>query len=125
MFIDVDDLKDLDDLFEIVGKDTATVVALSSAQLLYRPWCVGELVTAWNEDVPIVRVTLPDFIPPPSEPSRESKQAVPLLNLLTKMNLMQKATILKFWTRVRNIPTWIRTRRGLARNIHLRLFVPH
>mgnify|MGYP002053022031 CR=1 FL=1 len=52
VFIDADHLKSLDQLFEIVGKQTDAVLAICSAEFLPRPWCMGELVTAIVSDGP-------------------------------------------------------------------------
>ena len=45
-FIDSDDLKDLDKLFDYVGSDTANFLVIGSKEVLLRPCCVGEIVTA-------------------------------------------------------------------------------
>ena len=65
VFIDCDDLKNLEMLFEYVGRQTDTVVVLFSKELLLRPWCVGELVTAHlSLAVKITPVLFPDFVAP-------------------------------------------------------------
>ena len=57
VFLDSDDLKDLRKLGEHVV-DSDVLVLLQSAEVLLRPWCVYELVTAIKADVPIVAVTV-------------------------------------------------------------------
>ena len=64
VFIDSDDLRDLDMLFEYVSKDTDTMIGLCSKLLLHRPWCVGELANAHQASIHTVRVVLPDFEDP-------------------------------------------------------------
>mmetsp|Transcript_60346 Transcript_60346/g.176392 ORF Transcript_60346/g.176392 Transcript_60346/m.176392 type:complete len:1544 (-) Transcript_60346:181-4812(-) len=64
VFIDSDDLKDLDTLFETVGNETDTLVILCSREILTRPWCVGEMVTAKAKAVKTIRVMFPTFDPP-------------------------------------------------------------
>ena len=60
VFLDSDDLKDLRKLGEHVV-DSDVLVLLQSAEVLLRPWCVYELVTAIKADVPIVAVTSKPF----------------------------------------------------------------
>lgn len=45
-FLDADHLDDVDNLFDAVRQSNNVVVVLSGATLT-RPWCVGEVVTAW------------------------------------------------------------------------------
>ncbi len=60
IFLDSDNLKDLDLLFDCVSNQTQTLVTLLSAELLWRPWCVGEITTAFLNDVRVVRVLYPN-----------------------------------------------------------------
>ena len=56
VFLDSDELQDLDSLFECVRAHTSFVVPLLTPGLLTRPWCVGELATAF-----LNRVTGPQW----------------------------------------------------------------
>jgi len=55
-FLDAEYLEDLDDLFDAVRCSKNIVVILSGATLT-RPWCVGEVVTAFKCNIHMVRVT--------------------------------------------------------------------
>jgi len=63
VFVDSDSLVHLDRLFHHVRDETETLVAICSRQLLFRPWCVGEIVTARQAGVAVVSVHLIDFEP--------------------------------------------------------------
>merc|ERR1711988_574319 len=58
IFIDSDDLTDIDMLFEYVGHQSDKVLVLCSTDLIMRPWCMGELVTAVANRVPTLKVVL-------------------------------------------------------------------
>lgn len=64
VFVDSDDLRDLSILFTYIQSETETLVVLCSRQILQRPWCIGEITTAFLNQVKLVRFTLPDFAPP-------------------------------------------------------------
>eukprot|EP00434_Breviolum_minutum_P025812 symbB.v1.2.022819.t1/scaffold2042.1/size196763/2 len=57
VFLDSDELQDLDSLFECVRAHTSFVVPLLTPGLLTRPWCVGELATAFLNRVPILPIS--------------------------------------------------------------------
>jgi hypothetical protein len=57
IFLDSDDLKNLDELEEHV-RMSEVLVLLQTEKVLTRPWCVLELVTALDAGVPIVGLTL-------------------------------------------------------------------
>jgi len=61
VFVDADDLENLDTLFETVRSQVETIVAVATKELLVRPWCVGELVTAHVNQVATVPIFYPDF----------------------------------------------------------------
>eukprot|EP00931_Biecheleriopsis_adriatica_P013512 TRINITY_DN11493_c0_g1_i1.p1 TRINITY_DN11493_c0_g1~~TRINITY_DN11493_c0_g1_i1.p1 ORF type:complete len:1561 (-),score=304.57 TRINITY_DN11493_c0_g1_i1:276-4292(-) len=63
VFIDSDDLRNLDMLFDYVGSQSETIVVLASKELFFRPWCMGELVTAKANGVKLIKVVFPDFVP--------------------------------------------------------------
>eukprot|EP00931_Biecheleriopsis_adriatica_P044683 TRINITY_DN25583_c0_g1_i1.p1 TRINITY_DN25583_c0_g1~~TRINITY_DN25583_c0_g1_i1.p1 ORF type:complete len:569 (+),score=66.70 TRINITY_DN25583_c0_g1_i1:204-1709(+) len=66
VFVDSDDLKNLEFLFDYVGSQSEHVVVLMSKELLLRPWCMGELVTAHLQQprLKIIPVLWPDFTRP-------------------------------------------------------------
>lgn len=57
VFLDSDDLKDLRSLIEHV-RQSDVLVLIQTAHVLERPWCLLEILTAIDADVPIVGVTL-------------------------------------------------------------------
>ena len=61
VFLDSDNLLDLRVLFGVVGNSTDTLVVLCSSDILSRPWCVGEMVTARLQGVDTFLVRLADF----------------------------------------------------------------
>jgi len=56
VFVDSDNLDDLDLLFSYVGEDTKVLVVLCSPEIFTRPWCIGEMTTARLMKVPVVLV---------------------------------------------------------------------
>ena len=64
VFLDSDNLQDLSLLFAIVGEKTETLVVLCTKEILYRPWCVGEMTTARLHNVDTILVIFPDFDDP-------------------------------------------------------------
>jgi len=54
VFMDSDDLQDLDLLFGYVCSHTENFVLIISPELVKRPWCMGELVTAWSNKVSMI-----------------------------------------------------------------------
>eukprot|EP00403_Amphidinium_massartii_P046182 CAMPEP_0178461950 /NCGR_PEP_ID=MMETSP0689_2-20121128/49577_1 /TAXON_ID=160604 /ORGANISM="Amphidinium massartii, Strain CS-259" /LENGTH=533 /DNA_ID=CAMNT_0020088809 /DNA_START=163 /DNA_END=1760 /DNA_ORIENTATION=+ len=63
VFIDTDDLKNLDTLFDIVAHSTETLVAICSQSLLMRPWCIGELATAHRNHISVAPIYLSGVMP--------------------------------------------------------------
>jgi hypothetical protein len=61
VFIDCDDLVSLEGLFDYVASHTANMVVLLNKEILSRPWCLGELVTAHKHKVAMAIVEFPDF----------------------------------------------------------------
>merc|ERR1712203_447316 len=77
VFVDCDDLSNLDKLFDYVGSQTQTLIALCSKELLTRPWCVGELVTCKARSVEVLRVIFEDFAEPTQAFIDSYEQLVP------------------------------------------------
>jgi hypothetical protein len=63
IFVDSDDLTDLDKLFDYVASETETLVCIRSSELLCRPWCVGEICTATVKRTPIMQIAFKGFPP--------------------------------------------------------------
>mmetsp|Transcript_18178 Transcript_18178/g.42505 ORF Transcript_18178/g.42505 Transcript_18178/m.42505 type:complete len:720 (+) Transcript_18178:3-2162(+) len=61
VFVDADNLSNLHFLFNHVRDETDTLVAISSRQLLLRPWCVGELTVTRLSSIRIVPIHMPDY----------------------------------------------------------------
>jgi len=59
IFIDSDNLDNLDNLFEYVLV-TRTLVIVATEHVFERPWCLGEMATARLSKVPTVLLRLPD-----------------------------------------------------------------
>eukprot|EP00971_Amphidinium_carterae_P136839 2711286-Amphidinium_carterae.1 len=59
VFLDSDNLDDLDYLFEYVRSATETLVAVCSGAIFTRPWCIGEMCNAHLKRVQTLLVTLP------------------------------------------------------------------
>ena len=62
VFLDSDQLEDLELVFDTVRSSTANLVVLMTAGILTRMWCAGEIVTAARNDVPIIPMELDGFI---------------------------------------------------------------
>ena len=84
VFLDTDDLQDLSRLFDYVGNHTDVAVALCSQDLLTRPWCMGELVTAKVNKVRMVRFVMPGFTEPDEIFIKEYETLVPDIACLTE-----------------------------------------
>jgi len=61
VWLDCDDLQNLEMLFDYVGSQSEAVVIHMSKELFLRPWCMGELVTAKLKNVKMFPVRFPDF----------------------------------------------------------------
>jgi len=64
VFLDSDQLHDLDTLFETVRSQTKHLVLLLTPQVMTRVWCVGEMATAFCNGIPIVPVSCDGCMPP-------------------------------------------------------------
>lgn len=61
VFLDSDDVQNLDRLFGFPGRRTDTLVVLCTTSIILKPWCVGELSTAKLHDVDTILLVFPDF----------------------------------------------------------------
>jgi len=67
VFLDTDNLINLDGLFEVVASETEVIILVASEGVFMRPWCVGELATAMDRGVEGIRLLLPGFRHPDEE----------------------------------------------------------
>lgn len=61
VFLDSDNLSDLDALFEIIRGQTKSLVLVMTPQLLHRPWCAGEIATAFANQIRTLPLLCDDF----------------------------------------------------------------
>ena len=61
VFLDSDELQDLDQLFGFVGNHADTLVVLCTSSISSRPWCVGKMTTAKLHGVDTIRLVFSDF----------------------------------------------------------------
>ncbi|CAE8629865.1 unnamed protein product [Polarella glacialis] len=61
VFLDSDQLEDLDLIFDAVKCQTKHLVVVLTPQLLTRMWCAGEIVSAHRNSVPIVPLICPGY----------------------------------------------------------------
>jgi len=59
VFIDSDQLHNLDHLFDFVRSQTRNLVIVATAEIFTRPWCLGEMTMARLEKLPTVMLVLP------------------------------------------------------------------
>ena len=64
VFLDSDQLEELDLIFDIVRCSTQNLVTLLTAETMHRMWCAGEITTAVRSKIPIVPVACDDYVPP-------------------------------------------------------------
>lgn len=83
VFVDSDDLSQLDDLFGYVRNSVEILVVLCSRDVLSRPWCMGEIATAALNKVRIVRVMLPNF-------SLPTQEIIDNFGEMTSMNMLSE-----------------------------------
>lgn len=84
VYLDSDNLVQLDSLFDTVGNDTEYLLLLLTNFTLERPWCAGEIATAVHKNVNIIPVACDGFQLPSTEalleiPTRWSAADVTML----------------------------------------------
>jgi len=62
VFLDSDNLHNLDTLFHMVANETWNLVVLLTRDILLRPWCAGEMATAVRVGINIIPVACGDFL---------------------------------------------------------------
>jgi len=61
VFLDSDQLEEVDLIFDIIRTLAKNFVLLGSKMVLTRPWCAGEIATACANKIPHVTITCEDF----------------------------------------------------------------
>jgi len=61
VFIDSDDLEELDGLFDLVKRQVKRLAVYLTRETLTRPWCAGEIATACEHKVATIAVRTPTF----------------------------------------------------------------
>jgi len=61
VFLDSDWLEDLENIFDLVKEDSASLVILLTRTTLQRMWCAGEIVTGFAHSVPVIPVATEAF----------------------------------------------------------------
>eukprot|EP00971_Amphidinium_carterae_P216413 4295575-Amphidinium_carterae.1 len=87
VFVDSDNLDNLDRLFDYVGNDTGTLCCICSEQLFTRAWCVGEMCTAHLKKVRVVLVILPTAVLPNDFFIEEIEQRIANMEVLTESGM--------------------------------------
>jgi len=59
VFIDSDNLDNLDYLFDYIRHDTRNFVIVATELIFHRPWCMGEMTSARQSKLPAVCLSLP------------------------------------------------------------------
>ncbi|CAE7316306.1 grlE [Symbiodinium sp. CCMP2456] len=75
VFLDCDQLENLDFLFDIIRTSTNSVAAVLTPELLRRVWCGGEITTAWKNKITTVPLVCDGFLPL----SDEAQKLIPTL----------------------------------------------
>eukprot|EP00971_Amphidinium_carterae_P089058 1762599-Amphidinium_carterae.1 len=82
VFVDSDNLENLDNLFDYVGNGTMTLTVIATEMIFTRPWCVGEMNTARMKHVNTVLVAMPSYHKPDEKFIQELEQRIVNLEVL-------------------------------------------
>lgn len=61
VFLDSDELENLDNVFETVKSNTQNLVVVLTPEVLSRMWCAGEIVTAFQNELRVIPLLCDDF----------------------------------------------------------------
>ena len=75
VFLDSDQLEELDLIFDAVRANTRNLLILATKETLYSMWCAGEIATAVKNRVSIVPVECDDYVAPDEETLKQLDQA--------------------------------------------------
>jgi hypothetical protein len=87
VFLDSDNLVNLDVLFDTVGNDVEHIVMVMNKEFLKRPWCMGELAVANIKKVKVWPLYLPDFTQPDEDFIFNYPSHVPNMTTLAEQNI--------------------------------------
>lgn len=87
IFLDSDNLDNLEFLLHMVRSSSQSVVVLLTRETLRRPWCAGELATAQQNSVPMICVAYDDY----QDPEDEELTVQGLKNVWSAENFAQVA----------------------------------
>lgn len=67
VFLDSDNLEDLDMLLDTLRCKVQNLVVLLTSQTLHRPWCAGEVATSWKNGIPMIPIHIDGYIDPSAD----------------------------------------------------------
>mmetsp|Transcript_51137 Transcript_51137/g.131895 ORF Transcript_51137/g.131895 Transcript_51137/m.131895 type:complete len:754 (+) Transcript_51137:206-2467(+) len=67
VFLDSDDLDSLDKVLEYVRSGSDKLIVMMTGETLWRPWCAGEIVTAYKNSVSTLCIQYDDYHEPTDE----------------------------------------------------------
>jgi hypothetical protein len=103
IFIDADNLTNLDLLFDTVASDVDTIVVIASAEFFKRPWCVGEITISHVHKVKTQAYYCEEFKPPSDEFIDDFMEQVTDFRALSENNIsLQSVQAALRW--FRNLP---------------------
>lgn len=76
VFIDSDDLRELDALFDVVKTQVKHFIVYLTRETLQRPWCAGEVCTAWKSKVLVTTIKTSGFVPPSENELKDLNQYI-------------------------------------------------
>jgi hypothetical protein len=91
VFLDSDNLVNLDVLFDTVANDVEHIVMVMNQEFMKRPWCMGELAIANIKKVKVWPLYLAEFKPPTDEFINNYMSHVPNMVTLAEQNITLEA----------------------------------
>ena len=90
VFVDSDNLENLDCLFDHVSTDTDNLAVICTELVFTRPWCIGEMCIARLRDVNVMLVALPSHILPDEAFITELSQRISDMEVLTENGISEE-----------------------------------
>merc|ERR1719223_2080840 len=90
VFVDSDNLTHLDVLFDTLARDVQTLCILGSKDVLRRPWCVGEVVTAHINEMEVCVIRFPGFRSPDDAFISGFRDQVPDIDCLVRSGITEE-----------------------------------
>jgi hypothetical protein len=91
VFLDSDNLVNLDVLFDTVANDVEHIVMVMNKEFMKRPWCMGELAIANIKKVKVWPLYLSEFTPPDDDFIENYMSHVPNMVTLAEQNITLEA----------------------------------